>query len=93
MSSTKSPRLSVQWIHAAKAAHFHVSLNTLRPGLLGLPFLLALGIVILVMEFNNETLDAASYRTGPCSAVGIESDCRSRGHKFDPGLVPYFRGV
>ena len=22
-----------------------------------------------------------------------ESDCRSRGHKFDPGPVPYFRGI
>ena len=25
----------------------------------------------------------------PCSAVGNVSDCRSRGHKFDPSLVPY----
>ena len=36
--------------------------------------------------------------TGPRSSVGnmsgnrCESDCRSRGRKFDPGLVPYFRG-
>ena len=36
--------------------------------------------------------------TGPGSAVGnvsghrLVSDCRSRGHKFDPGPVPYFRG-
>ena len=36
--------------------------------------------------------------TGPRSAVGnvsgyrCVSDCRSRGHKFDPGPVPYFRG-
>ena len=28
----------------------------------------------------------------PCSAVGSESDCRSRGHEFDPGPVSYFRG-
>ena len=54
MSNTQSPQLSVQWIDAAKAAHFHVSLNTFRPGLLGLPLLLALGIVILVMEFMHE---------------------------------------
>ena len=27
MSNTQSPRLSVQWIDAAKVAHFHVSLN------------------------------------------------------------------
>ena len=37
-------------------------------------------------------------KTGPRSAVGnvsgyrCVSDCRSRGHKFDPGPVPYFRG-
>ena len=36
--------------------------------------------------------------TGPRSAVGnmtgnrCESDSRSRGREFDPGLVPYFRG-
>ena len=36
--------------------------------------------------------------TGPRSAVGhvsgyrCEADCRSRGRKFDPGPVPYFRG-
>ena len=36
--------------------------------------------------------------TGPRSAVGnvsgirCESDCRSRGCKFDPGPVPYFSG-
>ena len=33
VSNAKSPRLSVQRIDAAKATHFHVSLNTLRPGL------------------------------------------------------------
>ena len=54
MSNTQSPRLSVQWIDAAKAAHFHVSLNTFRPGLFRSPLLLALGIVILVMEFMHE---------------------------------------
>ena len=30
--------------------------------------------------------------TGPCSAVGNMSDCRSRSHKFNPSPVPYFRG-
>ena len=36
--------------------------------------------------------------TGLCSAVSnesrnrCESDCRSRGPEFDPGVVPYFRG-
>ena len=53
-NNTQSSRLSVQWIDAAKAVHFHVSLNTLRPQVfLGLPFLLALGIIILVMEFMH----------------------------------------
>ena len=32
------------------------------------------------------------HNTGPHSAVGNVSGCRSRGHKFDPGPVPYFRG-
>ena len=27
------------------------------------------------------------------SAVGNESDYRSRGREFDPGSVPYFHGV
>ena len=37
------------------------------------------------------------FITGPRSAVGnvsgyrCVSDCRSRGHEFDPSLVPYFR--
>ena len=40
----------------------------------------------------------SSSATGPRSAVGnvsgyrCVSDCRSRGCKFDPGPVPYFRG-
>ena len=42
MSNTQSPRLSVQWIDATKAAFF------------GLPLLLVLGTVILVMEFMHE---------------------------------------
>ena len=29
---------------------------------------------------------------GNVSGNRCESDCRSRGHKFDPGLVPYFHG-
>ena len=28
----------------------------------------------------------------PRGAVGNVFDCRSRGHEFDPGPVPYFRG-
>ena len=36
VSNIQSPCPSVQWIDAAKAAYFHVSINTLRQGLLGL---------------------------------------------------------
>ena len=48
VSNTQTP------INAAKAAHFHVSLNTLRPDLLRSPLPLALEIVILVMEIVHE---------------------------------------
>ena len=42
--------------------------------------------------------DGEQYFTGLRSAVDnvsgyrCVSDCRSRGHEFDPGPVPYFRG-
>ena len=38
------------------------------------------------------------FSTGPGNPVGsmsdyrCVSDCRSRGHEFDPGMVPHFRG-
>ena len=54
MSNIQSPRLSVQWIDAAKAAHFQSVLTHSDQVFLGLPLLLALGIVILVMEFVHE---------------------------------------
>ena len=47
---------------------------------------------------TNLTLNIQANITGPCSAVGnvsgncCESDCRSTGHEFGPGPVPYFRG-
>ena len=43
-------------------------------------------------------MTSSTHIAGPCSAVGNVSDyrcvtdCRSRGRKFDPGPVPYFRG-
>ena len=37
-------------------------------------------------------MDITLGNTGPHSAGGNVSDCRSRGRKFDPGLVPYFCG-
>ena len=52
--------------------------------------------IFFTMEFLQR-----NYRrkcTGPRSAVGnvsgyrCVSDCNSRGHEFDPGPVPYFRG-
>ena len=42
--------------------------------------------------------EISNMHRGPWSAVGnvsgnrCESDCRSRGRKFDPGPVPYFHG-
>ena len=45
-----------------------------------------------------QTVNHITTCTGPRSAVGnvsgyrYMSDCRSRGHEFDPGPVPYFRG-
>ena len=53
VSNTQSSCLSVQWIDAAKAAHFHVSLNTFRPGLIR--SLSSSGARNrLVMEFTHE---------------------------------------
>ena len=46
----------------------------------------------------KETFLNQNMVTGPRSAVGnvsgnrCESDCRSRGRKFDPGPVLYFSG-
>ena len=43
-------------------------------------------------------MTSSAHIAGPRSAVGNVSDyrcvtdCRSRGSKFDPGPVPYFRG-
>ena len=54
MSITQSPRLSVQWIDAAKVHIFMSVLTHSDQVFLGLPLLLALGIVILVMEFMHE---------------------------------------
>ena len=49
-------------------------------------------------ECHGDKLKLTHLITGPLSAVGnmsgyrCVSDCRSRGHEFDPGPVPYFRG-
>ena len=60
VSNTQSPRLSVQWIDAAKAAHFHVSLNTFRPGLFRSPS--SSGARNVVKIFLSET-------TGPRALI------------------------
>ena len=59
MSNTQSPRLSVQWIHAARLHIFMSVLTHSDQVFLGLPLLLGLGIVILVMEFMHEEERAA----------------------------------
>ena len=45
-----------------------------------------------VSQYNQEMPHSQTNTTGPHSTVGKASDCRSRGRKFDPGQVPYFRG-
>ena len=51
----------------------------------------------LLISFAN-SLVPDQAQTRPCSTVcnlsgnRCESDCRSRGREFNPGLVPYFRG-
>ena len=41
---------------------------------------------------SSWNLDCSKHKvdTGPGSAVGNQSDCRSRDSELDPGLVPYF---
>ena len=60
VSNTQSLTVSIQWIDAAKAAHFHASLNTLRPGLFRSPSSSGSRNVILVMEFMHEEERATS---------------------------------
>ena len=44
------------------------------------------------LKSGNVTMTSSNYSTRHHSAVSSESDCRSRGCEFDPGLVPYFLG-
>ena len=39
------------------------------------------------------TVSLSLRLAGPHSAVSSVSDCRSRGHKFDPGPDPYFAEI
>ena len=43
-------------------------------------------------DYGTRCLSTIALFTGPCSAVGRESDCRSRRREFIPGPVSYFRG-
>ena len=55
-------------------------------------FKLMLKQVCIIRLYTNKK----QRLTGLCTAVSnvssnrCKSDCRSRGHKFDPGPVPYF---
>ena len=42
--------------------------------------------------FFSDCSVTVGLNTGQGSAVGNVSGCKSRGHEFDPGLVPYFHG-
>ena len=46
------------------------------------------------MTYWNSQNREAGLRSavGNMSGNRCESDCGSRGHEFDPGRVPYFRG-
>ena len=48
--------------------------------------------IALFLNWCGSDVSMAFIITEPHSTVGSESDCRSRGHKFDPGPVPYFHG-
>ena len=41
---------------------------------------------------SNTKLTGLRRAVSNVSGNRFESDCRSRGHEFDPGPVPYFRG-
>ena len=51
-------------------------------------------LIISWYSLSSNKLLLAGLRTavGNVSGYRCESDCRSRGRKFDPGPVPYFRG-
>ena len=49
-------------------------------------------LCILKESLHLNKIACYSYNTGSRSAVGNMSDCRSRGHKFNLGPVPFFRG-
>ena len=43
-------------------------------------------------EISEEDRLNVTYLCEQVNSMLCESDCRSRGRKFDPGPVPYFRG-
>ena len=76
------------WSTEALEGHFNLLLITY--------YLLLITYHLLLITYY--LLLITYHITGPRSAVSnvsgnrCESDCRSRGRKFDPGPVPYFRG-
>ena len=57
-------------------------------------FKLMLKQVCIIRFYTNKKQRLTGLRTavGNVFSNRWESDCRSRGHKFDPGPVPYFHG-
>ena len=45
-----------------------------------------------IQAFNGENFFLKKILSETMVPSDTESDCRLRGHKFDPGLVSYFRG-
>ena len=74
---------------------YHLLLTTYYLSLITYYLLLITYYLLLITYY---LLLITYHITGPRSAVSnvsgnrCESDCRSRGRKFDPGPVPYFRG-
>ena len=79
----------------ALEGHFNLLLITYYLLLISYHLLLITYYLLLITYY---LLLITYHITRPRSAVSnvsgnrCESDCRSRGRKFDPGPVPYFRG-
>ena len=50
-----------------------------------------LSVILISVGTVGKVAFLYKIKAGPHSVVSNVSDCRSRGRKFDPGLVPYVR--
>ena len=88
---------SIKYRYSTEALEGHFNLLIITYYLLLITYHLLL-ITYYLLLITYYLLLITYHITGPRSAVSnvsgnrCESDCRSRGRKFDPGPVPYFRG-